>query len=219
MIKAALLDIDGTLVDSNDAHANAWVDALDDAGFAIPFEDVRPLIGMGSDNLLPTLLKIDPDDPLGKELADYRGEIFRKHYLKTVRPFPKVREFLKMLIDKGLKLVVATSSTKEDLEKILVQGQISDLLPTRVNADDTDQSKPDPEIVLAALKKANVEKEEAVMIGDTPYDLSAAHRAGIRPIGFTSGGWAKENLSSAIEIYKGPADLLKNASTSFLTWP
>lgn len=219
MIKAVLLDVDGTLVDSNDAHAKAWVDALKDAGFAITYNQVRPLIGMGSDNLLPTLLKIDSDDPLGEELSKYRGEIFQRKYLKTVRPFPKVRELLTQLLDKDLKLVIATSASQDDLEKILMQGHISDLLKTRVNADDAKQSKPDPDIVLAALKKARVKKSEAVMVGDTPYDLSAAHRAGIRPIGFTCGGWAPKYLSSAIEIYKGPSHLLENIERSFVTWP
>ncbi len=210
MIKAFLLDVDGTLVDSNRLHASAWVDALRDAGFHIPMEEVLPLIGMGADNFLPRLLGIASDDPLGKELADYRGELFRKKYLSRVRPFKDTRRLLKHLRKQGYTLIVATSSSKEDMEKLLRQGGISVLLPLRVNADDVQNSKPDPDIVQAALKKARISKDEAVMIGDTPYDVAAAGRAGVSAIAFTCGGWDREHLKDAVEIYSSPSDMLSS---------
>lgn len=210
MIKALLLDIDGTLLDSNDLHARAWVEALKDAGFDIPLEHVRPLIGMGSDNLLPALLGTEAGDPLADELAKYRGELFRDKYLHRVRPFQGTRQLLKRLKSKGYQLVAATSASKKDLDQLLRQGKIASLLPLRVNGDDVTNSKPDPDIVLAALKKAKVRKDQALMVGDTPYDITAATRAGVDAIAFTCGGWKADDLIEAKEIYKNPKDMLKS---------
>lgn len=214
LIKAFLLDVDGTLVDSNDLHARAWVDALTHAGFVVPYSAVRPLVGMGGDKLLPALLGTKPDDPLAIELGHYRGELFRKKYLARVRAFPNTRKLLVYLRRQGFTLVVATSASKKDLDQLLKQGKISDLLPLRVNSDDVNGSKPDPDIVMAALKKAKVDKQEALMIGDTPYDMAAARRAGVASIGFTCGGWEKEKLADAVEIYGSPAQMLKSFKTT-----
>ena len=118
-IEAVLLDIDGTLLDSNDAHAQAWSDALREARLEIGSETVRPLIGMGSDKLLPKLTGIDAESEEGKRLVERRKEIFAKEYLPLVKPFPQARELLERMRADGVKLVVATSASDDELHGLL----------------------------------------------------------------------------------------------------
>ena len=207
-IRAALLDVDGTLIDSNDAHARAWADIFREAGLDIPYERVRPLVGMGGDNLLPTL-GLDPESAQGKALTERRGAHFRKTYLETIKPFPRVRDLLKRMRDDGLELAIATSSSKGDLAALLDIAGVADLIDTETSADDAESSKPDPDIIQAALKRLEMKPAEALMVGDTPYDVEAAGRAGVKTVAFRSGGWDDDGLKGAIAIYDGAADLLR----------
>lgn len=212
--RTIVLDIDGTLVDSNAAHASAWIDALAERGRDIPFDRVRLLIGMGADNLLPTLLSISDDSDEGKKLSQRAGEIFREQYLETVKPFPRVRALLERMLSDGFSLVVATSATEELLEKLLKVGGVSDLLEHRVSASDVHRSKPEPDCVLAALKKTATPPSAALMIGDTPYDVSAALRSNVNILGLRCGGWDDDQLAGAIGIYSDPASLLEQYDRS-----
>ena len=207
-IEAVLLDVDGTLVDSNDAHAQAWSDALREAGHEIGSETVRPLVGMGSDKLLPKLTGIDAESEEGKALIERRTRIFAKEYLPTVRPFPKAREMLERLRADGFKLVVATSASDDELRGLLRALGAEWLLDDATSSSDADRSKPDPDIVRAAVDKAGVGPASCVMIGDTPYDVAAATRSGVRIIGLRCGGWGDEDLKGAIAIHDDPVDLL-----------
>jgi HAD superfamily hydrolase (TIGR01509 family) len=206
-IRGVIFDVDGTLVDSNDAHARAWEEAFREAGHAVPFEEIRPLIGMGGDKLVPELTGWSKDDPRVEKLGRRRGEIFREHHLPHIRPFPRTRELLTAMREAGLKLAVATSAEKEELEPLLERAGASDLIEHKASSDDAESSKPDPDIVQAALRRLGLPKSDVVMIGDTPYDVEAATRAGIPIIAFRSGGWHDEALKGAREIYDGPADL------------
>ena len=212
--KAVLLDIDGTLIDSNDAHANAWVDVGKEFGHDIQFERVRWLIGMGGDKVLPELTGLDSESDLGKKILDRRGEIFREQYLPTLKPFKHTRELLERIASDGVKLVVATSASEEDLKGLLKQAGIEDLIDKAANSDDAEESKPAPDIVEAALKRGKVKPSEAIMLGDTPYDIGAATRAGVPVVAFTSGGWEAEELRGAVAVYGGPAELLESYSVS-----
>jgi phosphoglycolate phosphatase-like HAD superfamily hydrolase len=212
--KAVLLDVDGTLIDSNDAHANAWVDVGKEFGHDIRFDHVRWLIGMGGDKVLPELTGLQEESKEGERILDRRGEIFREKYLPTLQPFEGTRELLQRMKDEGLKLVVATSASEEDLHGLLKQAGIEDLIDKAANSDDAEESKPAPDIVEAALKRGRVGIGEAIMIGDTPYDIGAATNAGVPIIAFTSGGWEAEELRGAITVYAGPADLLSGYSSS-----
>jgi HAD superfamily hydrolase (TIGR01509 family) len=214
MKRAALLDVDGTLVDSNDLHAEAWVEALRDQGFAHTFEELRPLIGMGGDKLIPLLSGLDPDSEEGERLSAHRSEVFLTRYLPRVRAFPDARRLLEMLLQRGHALCVATSAKREEVEALLRQGELLDLLPQRTSADDAEQSKPDPDIVKAALQKLGVSAAHAVMLGDTPYDAEAAQRARVAFIGFTCGGYAAPALGSAQAVYGDPADLVAHFAAS-----
>ena len=215
-LKAVLLDVDGTLIDSNDAHARAWVDAGREFGHDIEFDHVRWLIGMGGDKVLPEVTGLQEKSPEGEQLLARRGEIFREHYLPKLKPFAGTRELLERMAGDGLKLVVATSASEEDLQALLEQAGIQDLIDRAANSDDAEESKPAPDIVEAALGRGRVGPDETVMIGDTPYDIGAAQRAGVPIIGFLCGGWEAEDLRGAVSIYDGPADLLTRYSSSIL---
>jgi HAD superfamily hydrolase (TIGR01549 family) len=206
--EAVILDVDGTLVDSNDAHARAWVDALAERGNHVPFPEVRRLIGMGGDKLLPRVAGIAADGPEGKAISARRQEIFLRRYLPLVGPFPCTRELLERIRADGMTLVVASSAKEEELRPLLEIAGASGLVEDTVSSDDAKRSKPDPDIVRAALAKTGRRAEEVVMIGDTPYDLEAARRAGVGFVAVRCGGWDDEAFPGALAVYDDPADLL-----------
>ena len=215
-LKGVIFDIDGTLVDSNDAHAQSWVDTFAEADYEVPFEVVRPLIGMGADKLLPKAIGIRHDSKEGKKLLKRRSEIFRERYLPRLRPFPGARALVLRVRDDGLKAIVATSAKDEELKALLKAAEVDDLMQERATSSNAKRSKPDPDIVEAAINESGVPASKAVMIGDTPYDVEAATRAGVRIIGFRSGGWDDASLKGAAQIYDGPADLLADYDASLL---
>jgi HAD superfamily hydrolase (TIGR01509 family) len=213
-IKGAILDVDGTLVDSNDAHIRSWQGALSQHGYNCTYEEIRRLIGMGSDNLLPNAVGVEKDTPEGKRLSDAWGEIFERDYLPNLKAFPRTREMLLALKEHGLKLVAASSAKGDMLEKLLEIAGATDLLEDSTSADDAENSKPAPDIVEAALKKVGLEAGEVLMLGDTPYDIEAASKLGIGTIGLRCGGWDDEGLKGAVAIYDDPADLLAHLDDS-----
>ncbi len=216
MLKGVIFDVDGTLVDSNDAHAQSWVDTFREAGYDVPFDKVRPLIGMGSDKLLPETIGISRDSDEGKKLLERRGEIFRTQYLPHLRPLPGARDLVLRVKREGLKAIVATSAKDEELKGLLKAAHVEDLMEEKATASDAKRSKPDPDIVRAAIDESGLAERDLVMIGDTPYDIEAATRAGVRAIGFLSGGWTRAQLKGAVETYDGPADLLARYDISLL---
>jgi HAD superfamily hydrolase (TIGR01509 family) len=216
LLDGVIFDIDGTLVDSNDAHAQSWVDTFAEAGYDVPFDVVRPLIGMGADKLLPKTVGIRHDSDKGKKLIKRRSEIFRQKYLPNLRPLDGSRALVLRVRSDGLKPIFATSAKDDELKSLLEAAEVADLMEEKATASDARKSKPDPDIVEAAIEESGIEAANLVMIGDTPYDIEAAGRAGIRAIGFRSGGWGDEALRGAVEIYDGPADLLARYDDSLL---
>jgi HAD superfamily hydrolase (TIGR01509 family) len=211
MYKAALVDIDGTLVDSNDAHARAWIEALAERGRHVEFERVRPLIGMGADKLLPKLANISAESAEGEAIALRRREIFERDFIATIRPTPGAAELLEWLHDEGLVVVAATSADPEEVRDLLRIAQATQLIDGFSSSGDADESKPDPDIVRVALKKAGCLPEEALLIGDTPYDIAAAARAGVGTIALRCGGWWPDYaLAGSLAIYDSPRDLVDN---------
>lgn len=209
-----VLDIDGTLIDSNDAHAHAWVDVGREFGHEIGYDRVRRLIGMGGDKVLPELTGLEEDTDEGQRMKERRGEIFRERYLPTLKPFPHARALLERFRDDGYTLVVATSASKEDMDALLEQAGIQDLMEEKTSSSDADASKPDPDIVQAALKSADARPAEALMLGDTPYDVEASGRAGVRCVALRCGGWGDDELGDAVAVYDDPADLLARYAES-----
>ena len=210
-----ILDIDGTLLASNDAHAFAFKEAAATLGVEADLNQIRRLIGKGSDKLIPEAFGLEAESELGKKLDDLKGRIFKAHYLPSLVPTPGARSLLVRLRNDKRKLVVATSAGQEDVAALLQQADVSDLIENTASADDAESSKPDPDILEAALKKTGEEPLDAVMIGDTPYDVEAARRAGIPIIAVRSGGWKDRDLEGAVGIYDDPADILANYDRFF----
>lgn len=205
---AVLLDVDGTLVDSNDAHAHAWVEALAANDIEVAYPRVRAMIGMGGSLVIEDVggpaKGTKQNEAIGKE----RGEIFREKWLRHVRPLNKARELILMLGREGYHYAIATAAKNEELKPLLEIADIADLCPLQTSSDDVDEPKPSPDIVDAALAKVPAERHRTVMIGDTPYDVMACRGANVAVIGFTTGGWSTEALAGSIAVYDGPADLL-----------
>jgi HAD superfamily hydrolase (TIGR01509 family) len=216
LLQGVIFDVDGTLVDSNDAHAQTWVDTFAEAGYSVPFDVVRPLIGMGADKLLPETIGVKHDSRQGKKLVKRRAEVFRRKYLPRLRPLEGARALVLRVRSEGLKAIVATSAKKEELAGLLKAADVAELMEEKATASDADKSKPDPDIVEAAIQESGLSPNQLVMIGDTPYDIEAASKAKVRTIAFRSGGWPEEVLRGAAEIYDGPADLLAHYDSSLL---
>jgi len=206
--------VDGTLVDSNDAHARAWVQAFADHGITAAYESVRRAIGMGGDKLLPLVAGISDDSADGKAIAQRRGEIFQEAWLSRLRPFPRTRELVARLADGGFALAVASSASEEELSPLLDVAGVGDLIPVRTSSDDAEKSKPDPDIVQAAVRRTGCPRDRTIMIGDTPYDVEAALRTGIQIVAFECGGWRREDLGGASEVYRDASELLDKYESS-----
>jgi HAD superfamily hydrolase (TIGR01509 family) len=211
---AVLLDIDGTLVDSNGAHAAAWSDAFASSGRHHPPEEIRPLIGKGGDKLLRELASLDHESEEGKAISEERTEIFRIRYLPTLQPTPGAAAFVEWLTNSGLTVVVATSAKEQEVKALLTICGGQALVEDATTSDDAERSKPDPDILVAALEKSGSSPTRAVMIGDTPYDIEAASRAGLATIAFRCGGWDDAKLQGSIAIYDDPRQLLDCLSQS-----
>ena len=149
-------------------------------------------------------------------MASRRKEIFHARYLPTLRALPGARALLERLRADGRELVIATSAQGEELAAMLRQTGLDGLFDEQTSSSDADRSKPDPDIVVAALERSRAEPHECLMIGDTPYDVEAALRAGVPIIGVRSGGWTAEELAGALEVWDGPADLLEHFERSAL---
>lgn len=206
---AVLLDVDGTLVDSNDAHAAAWSDAFATHGRHHAAETIRPLIGKGGDKLLQEVAGLDSESDEGKAISEARTDIFKTRYLPTLAPTPGAAALVAWLIDSGLTIVVATSAKREELEALLDVCDAAGLADQATTSDDAERSKPDPDIIVAALAESGSTAERAVMIGDTPYDIDAARRAGVATIALRCGGWDDASLDGAIAIFDHPRQLLQ----------
>jgi phosphoglycolate phosphatase-like HAD superfamily hydrolase len=218
MLRAVIFDVDGTLVDSNDLHARAWREALAHFDIDVPFDRVRSQIGKGSDQLIPSLLPADSARKLYGPLSEYRSRLFKDKYLDEVRGFPGVRDLCERILNDHRKIALASSASQEELTKLKRAANIEDLIDEETSADDSDKSKPHPDIVESALLRLKVREDEAIMIGDTPYDAIAATCLHVRTMGVLCGGFPEADLRKAgcIEIYKDPADLLANYERSAL---
>jgi HAD superfamily hydrolase (TIGR01509 family) len=218
MVEAILSDIDGTLVESNWLHAAAWRDAFAVAGISLDIETVRRQIGKGGDELIPVFVPWWRRPIIEEPLTAYRKFIFHQDYLPQVQPLPRVRELFLRMRQSGIRTALASSANKDDLDIYKRIANISDLVDQSTSADDTDRSKPHPDIFTATLKKLHAKPSNVLALGDTPYDAEAAGNAGIRTIGVTTGGWSQRELFDAgcIEVYKDVAELLERFDQSAL---
>lgn len=212
-----MLDVDGTLLDSNDAHTQSWIETLSRFGFEASYAAVRPLIGKGGDKMLPELTGLTLQSDLAKQITEARTQAFQEQHLHRLQPTRGARELVQKIIAADLKPVVATSAGAE-LAALLAQAGVDDLIQLSTTSDDAAHSKPDGDIVRAALEKARVQAHEAVMVGDTPFDAQAANRAGVRSVALRCGGWWKDSDHGlSVEIYDDPLTLVEQWNTSIFS--
>lgn len=222
MPTAVIFDVDGTLIDSVPQHAHAWRDAFRDFGHDIPFEDLRRQIGKGGDLLMPVFLSEGEIAEKGDALEKHRSQLLKERYLPTIQGLPKVRALVERLLADGKQLALASSAKGDELKTYKKIADIEDLIDIETSSDDAEESKPNPDIFQAALERlVGVAAQDAIVVGDTPYDAEAARKAGIRTIGLLTGGWTSEELMKAgcIATYQDPADLLTRYDTSPLVDP
>jgi HAD superfamily hydrolase (TIGR01509 family) len=208
--RAALFDVDGTLVDTNDLHAAAWREAFLHFGLDKPVDEIRWQIGKGGDNLIPALFPGLPE-ARRDEIEDFRSDLFKRCYLPRATPFPGVRALFERLVGDGVRIVLASSSNAQEVDFYLSLIGCADLVEATTSKDDAGSSKPCPDIFEAALARlAPLGADEAAVVGDTPWDAKAAGKLGLRTIGFRCGGFPDEALAAAgaCELYDGAEDLL-----------
>jgi HAD superfamily hydrolase (TIGR01509 family) len=216
MVKAALCDIDGTLVESNWLHAAAWKESFAVIGIELELEEVRRQIGKGGDELIPVFVPWWKRTYVEEPLKAYRKHVFAVDSMAQVKAFPKVRELMLRMKEAEIKVSLASSANRDDVKVYKRIAQIEDLVEESSSADDADRSKPHPDIFEATLKKLGVRASEALALGDTPYDAEAAGRAGVWTVGVTTGGWSEQELMDAgcVEVWKDVGELLKNFERS-----
>ncbi len=220
-VRGVILDVDGTLVLSNSAHAWAIVQAFAEQNIAVAYQQVRPLIGMGSELLIRSIKpELSLDQGAGKEIARRQGEIFLERFAPELVASPGARELVQYMKDQGMKLAIGSSASQKELETLLKIAGISDLVPIRTSASDVGTAKPSPQIVEVAMKKLELKPREVVMLGDTPFDIESAARSNVYTIAVTCGGWGRDQLARALAVYASPADLLERYASSPLSpWP
>lgn len=211
----ALLDIDGTLVDSNDFHVAAWYEAIRECGFHASKEAIHGQIGKGADNLLPYLFPYSQDWQR-RDMEKRHGRIFKEKYLERAAPFPDAANFVKWLYEHDITPILASSSGQSDIDHYIALLKIKGFLAGTVSGDDVDHSKPDADIFAAVLAKAGVTASQALAVGDSPYDVISAAKSGIRTIGLLSGGFSFKILQETdpIAIYESVSALLQNIEFS-----
>jgi HAD superfamily hydrolase (TIGR01549 family) len=212
MIRAAIFDLDGTLVDSNELHVQAWQETFRHFGKEIPVERLREQIGKGGDQYLPVFLNEQEMREFGKEVDAYRGDIFKKKYLSQVRPFPRVRELFERLRDQNKKIALASSGKEDEVEHYKTLLGIEKLVDSMTTADQVAHSKPRSDVFIAALRTlGNLQPQDAIAIGDTPYDIEAAKKIDLPIIGLLCGGFSETVLldEGACAIFRDPSDLLE----------
>ena len=205
---AFLFDIDGTLVDSNYLHVQAWSQAFDSAGRPVDSWRIHRAIGMDSTKLLEALLGDDADD-LGDRAKKAHTEIYQR-LTPRLRPFAAARELLGRLDERGVAVVLATSAPEDELKALLRVLDAEQWLTAVTSAEDAETAKPAPDLIHAALDKAGVTADHALLIGDTVWDGKACANADLRFVGVRSGGVSEAELrdAGAVAVYVDPADVL-----------
>lgn len=211
---AILFDIDGTLVDSNYLHVDAWARAFADVGHPVPAWRIHRAIGMDSAKLLEALLG-DQVDRFGDD-AKQRHAVHYERDGQRLRAFEKAQDLLRALADRGLKVVLATSAPPHEFEMLQQVLKVEDAVAEYTTAGDVSTAKPAPDVVQVALEKAAVDPGAAVMIGDTVWDMEAAGRAGVRAMGVLSGGISAAELrdAGAVAVFDDVAALLEGLDES-----
>lgn len=208
-LQALLFDVDGTLVDSNDLHARCWVEAFAHFDKHFDYDVVRHQIGKGGDLLVPDMLSAKEMQKFGEKLKKYRSELFREKYLADVQPFPFAKSLFDALANRKIKLALASSSDPEEVEYYTRLLGVERLIEGSTSKGDAKVSKPSPEIFEAALERAGSDPHRTFVVGDTPYDVLAAHRSSLPIIAVLSGGFERNLLAKAEFIFDDAGEILE----------
>jgi len=208
-LQGLLFDIDGTLVDSNDLHVRCWLDAFEHFGKTFAPEVIHDQIGKGGDLLIPDLLQARDIRRLGDDLKKYRSKLYREKFMPEVKPFPFAKNLLASLHERGVKLALASSSDAEEVEYYTRLLGAEKWIAGSTSKGDAKHSKPSPEIFDAALERAGSDPEFTFVVGDTPYDILAAHRCAIPIVAVLSGGFARETLAKAEFVFDHAGQILE----------
>jgi HAD superfamily hydrolase (TIGR01549 family) len=204
--EAALLDVDGTLIDANYQHALAWYRAFRQHGIVLPVWRIHRSIGMGGDQLVPALVGEEVNDEKGDEIREARDP-FYKEMIGEVEALEGAHELIAELKERGLRVVLASSSPEDEVEHYLELLDARDLADAWTTKEDVEKTKPAPDLVIAALAKADT--ESAVMVGDTRWDVEAARRGGLETLAVITGGWSRQELldAGAVAVYESVDEL------------
>ncbi|WP_406431795.1 HAD family hydrolase [Streptomyces sp. NBC_00631] len=217
MDRAAVFDVDGTLVDTNHLHVTTWWEAFRQAGHQVTMHAVHHSVGLGSDDLIAHLLGEDRDKSRDGELSAAHTALYGQ-YFDRLAPLPGAGELLRRLHRDGWRVVLATSASGPELAALRRAIDADDAIAATASADDVAQGKPAPEPVEHALELAGVPADRAVFVGDTVWDMQAGTKAGVRCVGVLCGGIPRSDLvaAGAEQIYADPSDLLDSlADTPF----
>lgn len=198
MIKAAIIDLDGTLVDSNDLHAEAWQKTFLHYGREVPYRELRQQIGKGGDQYLPVFWSAAELRKVGAEMEEFRGKLFRSEYLERVRPFPKVKELLERLRDDGKRIALASSGNADEVEHYVNLAGLGGLVEARTTKSDVEHSKPSPDVFTSALHLLQVQADEAIVIGDTHSMCKQRRRSNCGRLPCSVAGSAKMNCARLV---------------------
>ena len=216
-VRAALFDVDGTLVDTNYLHAVTWWEAFAQAGHVVPMAEIHRAIGMGSGLMLDKLLPQDRDTGDDADIRAAHSALYAT-YRSRLRPLPGAADLLRVCKRQGLAVVLASSADEPEFNMLRAVLDAEDAIDAATFSGDVEASKPAPDLVQVALDKAGVPAGEAVFTGDTVWDVQACQKAGVPCIGLLSGGISRDELTSAgaAEVYPGPGDLLASLGESLL---
>jgi len=202
-----LFDVDGTLVDSNEGHARCWIEAFAEFGKEIEYEVIRHQIGKGGDLLVPDLLNAREMRRFGEDVKKFRTTLYKKKYLPGVKPFPGIRPLFEQLRGRGIRIALASSSNPDEVKAYEELLGVGDLLDGTTSKKDASMSKPSPEIFQAALHRIGTDGARTLAVGDTPYDILAAHRIPLAVAAVLSGGFERELLRKAEFLFRDVQEL------------
>lgn len=214
-VEAALLDVDGTLIDSNYQHAISWYRAFRQHGFVLPMWRIHRAVGMGGDQLVPALVGDDVDRERGDDIRETRDGLYQE-LIGEVEPLDGGHDLIATLKERGLKVVLASSSPQDELEHYLELLDARDLADAWTTKEDVDATKPAPDLVRAAIDKAGT--DSAVMVGDTRWDIEAAAKAGLETVCLITGGWSEQELrdAGAVAVFESVDDLRSRLDETLL---
>ncbi|HEX7203339.1 MAG TPA: HAD family hydrolase [Arthrobacter sp.] len=215
--RGVLFDVDGTLIDSSYIHTVSWWGAFRQQGYDVPMASIHRHVGMGGDRLVDSLLPGGRDRALDPEILASHGALYASHW-PSLRALDGAKDLLAQCHAGGLAVALASSARRKDLEVMKSILDAEAFIDAATSANDAKNSKPAPDILVAALEAINVQAADAIYIGDAVWDMQAAAALEIPAIGVTCGGVSAGELrdAGAVEVYEGPRDLLRNLPSSAL---